>query len=303
MMSVDKTNHLSRNRCGNQGFTLIEIMVAMAILAILTVLTAQAIQTAIANRSKAKAIVSRESSVRDALSVIQNDLAAAFHHRDFEIKMYNEIVAANNAPKTNPGAPPADSDGLTPPPTPTPAPAPTQETPPAPKLEPRPTPQELTGFSGDAESVYFTVLNHTRTTRDAPESDQAKVGYFVKDCKSRQHPDKMTKCLYRSLATELDDDVKKPGPASLLLENIEMFQLRYLGPGSDDLVDHWQTGTNSRDKNMADNFPYAVEVTLSVHDKNDANEKLFSAQVLAPLHFPNNLPKKSESGKGGAPGA
>jgi prepilin-type N-terminal cleavage/methylation domain-containing protein len=270
------------------GFTLIEVMVALAILAALSVLTAQSMQTAIANRSKAKAQVARDSSIRDALSVISADVGAAFHHRDIQTAMLNEIT--NPTPTPGPGGiPPGQQQ---PPQFSAPQGNPNGST--SAGATPRPTPVNLTGFIGDSESMYFTVLNNVRTLRDAPESDQAKIGYFVKSCKSRTSPGKPSKCLYRAHSPVLDDDVSKPGPAAMLIDNVETFKLRYLGPGHEEPVEQWKTGAQGRDAAAADNFPYAVEITLTIHDRNDPKEKPLTATILAPIRFPNNAEKKDE---------
>lgn len=277
------------------GFTLIEVMVALAILAALSLLTAQAMRSGISNKMIMQTAIERETLVTDALRIIRADITAAFHHRDIAVAMYNEIVSPPKNPNPNnpqqnpaPGAPPANPNP------PNNANNQNQQTPQVPLGTPRPTPIPMTGFSGDPEALYFTTLNHTRTIRDAKESDQAKVGYYVKSCKTRRgNKEENTRCLFRSLSTQLDGDVTQTGPESILVENVEEFKLRYLGPGQDDYVDTWKTGQNGVE-GTRDKFPYAVEVTLTVHDKNDKKEKPYSQTILVPIRFPNNEPNEEE---------
>lgn len=250
------------------GFTLLEVMVALAILAVLSLLTAQSISNGIASRTKFQDEIARESSVQDALRIIQADVSAAFHHRDITIAMLNELKT-NPTPGVTP-APDAASAGT-----------------------PHPTPVPMTGFVGTAEAMYFTALNNVRSARDAKESDQAKIAYFVKSCRARGSGSTknggQTKCLYRALSPNLDNDVTKTGPETLLLENIEEFKLRYLGPASDEFVESWKTGEGA-DPATKDLFPLAVEITLTKHNRADPKDKPYSQTILVPIRFPNNPP-------------
>lgn len=271
------------------GFTLIEIMIAMAILAVISILSAQTMRAGIQDRETVANEIASDSKVADALRIVRTDVNAAYHYRDLF------ITIANNAEKP---------DVVTPPPGQPPAPA----TPPAPgttaAATPRPTPPEITGFIGDATSMYFTTLSNIRTVQDSQVSDQAKIGYFIKSCKAREPGNKVVqaKCLYRSISPYLDEYVDKPGEETVLLEHVDQFKLRYLGPGrgtSTDLeyVETWKTG-KAGDAITKANFPYAVEVTLSIDDKNNPKAKRVTASALIPIRFPNNPPKN----KDGTPG-
>jgi hypothetical protein len=156
---------------------------------------------------------------------------------------------------------------------------------------------------GDAKSMYFTTLSNVRTQKDVRESNEAKVGYFLKTCQSRslisaQQKTTPSQCLVRTLSPFLDDDVTKTGPETVLVENVKEFKLRYLGPGHDDYVEEWKTGKNG-DVNSKDNFPYAVEITLAIQDKADPKSKPVASTIVAALRFTNNPP--SPTATGGAP--
>ncbi len=233
------------------GFTLIEIMVAMAILAGLSILIAQTLKTSFDSRAKIQADLNRESVVYDALRIMQNDIAGAFHYRD---------MMADTAPSPSPGQQPTPSA----------------------------TPSDFTAFVGEKESMYFTVFNHPRTQKDAPESDQAKVGYYLKDCNSVGGKSEKSKCLYRAVSPVLDNDVTKIEDGIVLVEHVDEFKLRYLGPGHDDFVESWKTGDKATEDITRLSFPYAVEITLVTLNKNNKKDKQFGATVLAPIRFPNN---------------
>jgi prepilin-type N-terminal cleavage/methylation domain-containing protein len=284
--------------CRESGFTLVEIMISMAILAAISILSAQTMRAGISDREAVQEEISADAQVADAMRIIRTDVGAAYHHRDIFVTLMNNAAKPDPKPTPKPG----DPSSLVPPPPPAPA---NPNAPPEPT--PRPTPPEVTGFIGDSESLYFTTLSNQRTIQDSQESDQAKVGYFVKSCRARSgNKTVQDNCLYRSFSPFLDEDIDKPGDEMVLLEHVSEFKLRYLGPGrgtSTDLeyVDSWKTG-KAGDDISKDKFPYAVEVTIVFEDKNDPKAKKVTASALLPIQFPNNPPKKDPNASGLADG-
>ena len=154
----------------------------------------------------------------------------------------------------------------------------------------------MTNFVGETESVYFTTTTNQRTIKDSQESDLAKVGYFTKTCSS-MGPNKgagTSTCLFRSVTPYLDDEVTKGGTETMLVDHVEEFKLRYLGPEQEDYVSAWKTDQNGTEQTR-DVFPYAVEITLTLLNKNDKKDKAVTGTILAPINFPNNKPKKSNT--------
>lgn len=276
------------------GFTLIEVIVALAILAVMTVLTAGAIQNAVRTRAKASGVITRESAVRDALRVIERDVNTVFNYRATSPESAEAQAAgqpgAPGAPAAAPGSP-----GF--------APSPAAAGQPA--LDPNlPQNKKLTQFLGERDRMDFTSLSHVRTSRDAAESDQVEVGYYLAPCKSRSRDRSVeSSCLWRRESTQIDDDVAKGGEAAVVIEHVESFRLRYLGPGKEDWQDVWKTD-KSGDDVTKDHFPYAVEVALKVFDKTDPNAKPVSMTMVAEIRFPNNPPKRTDqqNAQPGAPG-
>ncbi|MES2965601.1 MAG: type II secretion system protein GspJ [Bdellovibrionota bacterium] len=267
------------------GFTLIEVIVALVILAGLSMLTAQAIRSGVENRDQVSGELAREARVADALNIIRSDVSLAFHHRDITIRMLNEI----NKPPTPPPVPTPDANGNIPP-TPPPTPFDPNASPPP---TPRPTPKIVTDFVGDGVSMYFTSLANVRVLRDSKESSQAKIGYYLRSCSSmsaRSGKANTSNCLVRTVAPYFDEDVTKPGAETVLLENVLEFNLRYMSVGNEELLESWKS-KDGADANTKDKFPFAVEVTLSAHDKSDPKDKRVTATALIPIRFPNNPPK------------
>jgi hypothetical protein len=162
----------------------------------------------------------------------------------------------------------------------------------------KPIPKNLTAFIADAESIHFTSLSNVRLYRDVPESEQMEVGYFTRQCRSRK-PKKgqdsagSSLCLVRRTSPNIDEDVTQGGTEVVLVENVQEFKLRYFGPQREDWIETWKTGKNG-DAISKENFPYAVEISLAVHDKSDPKSKPVSMVLVAPIRFPNNPPKKKE---------
>lgn len=288
------------------GFTLIEVVISLMILAMLSVLTTNAMRRAIDNRELVSNDVARDARLADAIRVFRADITSAYHHRDFLTKLTNEAkdpnfkdeAAAGGAGRPGGAAGSAAGAG-----SPAGVGASGGDTPPRVCIDEntgqqisctKPTPVELTGFVGESASLYLTTLSNIRTIRDSAESNQAKVGYYTKSCTIRMDAKTFpSKCLYRSVSPNVDKELTTPGPETVLLENVEQFQLRYLGPGNDDYVDSWKTGEGAP-AGTKEKFPYAVEITLTTQNKNDRKDKKTTASALVPLWFPNNEKDKNK---------
>lgn len=273
------------------GFTLIEILVATAILAFLSIYTAQSIQSAIKSKVKIEKEIAATSQVRDALSVIERDIHLAFNYRDFNIELYNlagKNRQAQSNQNQNPSQPPPGQSS------PNPGGTPGQATPPPTPAQPfEPKQQKIyTQFLGGENELTFTSLNHPRTTSDSKTSDQMVVGYSLKDCSERLNPSAKSRCLWRRVNPIITSDITRGGVDSVLLENVTKFELRYIGPGKVfEKAENWpkQWYTNEKgDEITKGKFPYAVEVTLEAHNKNVTGQKPVRMTVVAELRFPNN---------------
>lgn len=269
----------------NRGFTLLEIMIAIAILSGLALMTAEAIQNALANRSKFSKQIKDDALVRDVLRVIERDVALAFHHRDISTTMLNEIEQERLKKAGGQNLTPDQLQQL-------------QNS-----GQVKQVPKNFTAFFGEEDSLHFTTLANVRTYQNSPESEQSEVGYSVRACRSRKpkagrREATSSRCLFRRITPYLDDDVTKGGAEIVLVENVKEFKLRYFGPERDDWVPIWKTGRDG-DAISKENFPLAVEVTLTVQDESDPKSKPVSMLLVAPVRFPNNPPKKQTTPEAG----
>lgn len=253
-----------------KGFTLLEVVIAVTILAILTAMTAQTVQRSLQMKKKIQEDIDRESQLRNAMRLIEKDINTAFHFRNLSYEMQQDIKKQQEGQPgggVNPNAP----------------------------QNPEEIPKNFTQFLGSESQLDFTSLNHVRMMKDIKESDQEEVGYFLEACKSRLDAKASSQCLKRRTSALVDDDVSKGGAAITLLEYVTTFKLRYLGKGKEDWVTDWRSDGRS-DETLKDKFPQAVEVTLATNQPNAAGVgKEYGITSVFAIQFPNNKPEKTSA--------
>ena len=91
-----------------------------------------------------------------------------------------------------------------------------------PSLDLRPSNTAFIGKdNGRDDRIDFTSFSHRRLYRNAPESDQNEISYFV-----TEHPDDPdVKVLARREQNRIDDDPRRGGKSQILVENIEEFNV------------------------------------------------------------------------------
>ena len=294
------------------GFTLIEVLISIAILAVISIYTATSIQQSIKSKKRYETEIDRRSQLRSALELITRDVNLAFNHRDIGAELYNlaweSRIKDAEAKEKKGGAggnTPADPADPADPPEDTPAGNdPSAGGTLSQRLKQKFKKKEIrifTHFLGSGERLDFTSRSYLRTMADAKSSDQIEVGYFLRDCKNRMNPKESSKCLVRRVANLLDGKVDEGGTETVLLENVLQFVLRYTGEGYDDeWTDVWKTGDEASDARTKSNFPYAVEITLGIKEPEKPESKGLSMTVVAQLRFPNN-PSPTASDPNGQP--
>lgn len=273
----------------SRGFTLIEILVSMSILAFISLYTYQSIERGARMKVKVQKDISRYSGVRDAMKVIERDINLAFNYRDINIDLYNEMgkmrqQQAQQQQQQQQQQPPPGGQN-----------PPGQQQQQQQQQAKAFTPKEqkiLTGFLGGPNDLNFTSLSHIRSGGNIQDSDQAEIGYFLKDCRNRSNKKWQSQCLWRRDTPIIDDDLTKgtdgSGVEQVLLENVTRFDLRYLGAEKpEEWVKQWFTNEKGEDYQRG-KFPWAVEVTIETQNKNDKADKPVAMTMVVPLRFPNN---------------
>lgn len=250
------------------GFTLLELVIAIAIFAVLSAFVANSIQNGVKAKARVQAQIDEVSRMRDAMKLIEKDINLAYHHLDWE-KEFQDLVKKKSA---------------------------TPGTPPAPEIPSEVTRQDpSTHFVGDETSINFVTMNNARFQTEKKLADFVEVGYFLKTCQSVDGKNN-SQCLWRRQSGPVDLDVTKGGDELVLLENVTELKFRYLGQGKQDWVTDWNSTDQSNDALERGHYPLAVEVSLSLH-KGEKSKK-HSMQFVANIHFPNNPVKKDQNPQG-----
>jgi general secretion pathway protein J len=91
--------------------------------------------------------------------------------------------------------------------------------------------------SGSSDRLDFTSFSHQRLLRDAHESDQNELSYFM--ARDPEHGDKYD--LVRREQKEIDLDATKGGVVNVLCEDVTAFDVQYLEPLTDIWLDSWDS--------------------------------------------------------------
>lgn len=263
------------------GFTLIEVVLAITIMATLTVLSSQSIQQAIKAKEKIQDQLADMSKVRDSLRVMERDINLAYHYRDLELEFEAELRKKSKpTPAAGAAPPPPDDLYLS-----------------SPEYQQRmqfrrdPT----TDFIGKEDALDFATMNTGRVVESEIMADFIKVGYSLEPCKKMNVEGTSSKCLVRRQANIVEGDITKGGEKTVLLEDVSEFKLRYFGKGRQEWNSDWNTKTG--DGATKGNFPQAVEISLGIEIERKGKKKKVSMQLVAAVRNPNNSDSPSPRGQ------
>ncbi len=110
--------------------------------------------------------------------------------------------------------------------------------------------------SGFGDRIDFTSVSHTRIYRDARESDQNEISYFVTD-----HPTGEGKVLARRMSPRIDEKPQEGGRVEVMLEDVLEFELEYLDAVNWEWQSNWDTTTGTGQVNR---LPAQVRIKLTV---------------------------------------
>jgi prepilin-type N-terminal cleavage/methylation domain-containing protein len=258
------------------GFSLLEVMIVLTILATLTVLTSQSIQNAVRSKVKIDYLNDDMGRVRDALRIMQRDVELIYHCQDLELEIKNLIKEKRNKLFTDAQkkGTPSNPGGASPPPS---KPNTTETTiqfnpndPNDPLNQKSPNRMDpTTHLIGSEDKVYFVTMNNSRINDTNPSADFIKVGYELEKCK-KVGQDKESLCIIRKSSPIAEGDLTQGGEKNVLLENVSEFKLRYLGKEKQDWTSDWNTMNG--DASTKGKFPDAIEI--SVKTEREENKKM-----------------------------
>lgn len=251
--------HLGWKRKSPGGFTMVEVMISMAILTSITVMTWAAVSSMFASKDLLTARAERYQEVRVTMDRIGEDLAAAYVAGP--AFGGDEIPGEALVRSTD-----ADSDK-----------DPLQNL-----LE---EPIEY-GFIARSEEINFTSFSHLRTQQNEKASRHSEIGYFIRDVRDEDTGD-LVKRLMRREDTTPDNSLENGGSIFTLLEGIEKFELKYwdagptrLGTAEEVAEGRWVDSWDTTRRDNSGRLPTRIKIRLELPPQppNTRNE-IFVTQV------------------------
>lgn len=212
---------MTRRATKQRGVTLIEMMVAMAILAIVATLMYTGFTQTSRNKKRIEAELDRAHEVRMGVERIAREMSMAF------------VSAQGNPDQTLQAVKTAF----------------------------------IAKEAGGGSQVDFTSFSHKRLYRDAHESDQNEIGYYL----ASDPDDSRIKVLARREQNRIDDDPEKGGRTQIMIRDVTGFELAYLEPLTGEWVTTWDTTQPAMQLNR---LPAQVRIKVSIPGANGRGEDL-----------------------------
>lgn len=132
---------------------------------------------------------------------------------------------------------------------------------------------------GSRDRLDFTSFSHQRLYRDAKESDQNELSYFV-----ARDPDAADqRVLVRREQARIDDDSQRGGTLQVVLHDIDSLEFEYLDPTTNEWVRSWDTVQGTAQPNR---LPAQVKIILGVisHEGRRTIQKI-GTRVSLPIRY------------------
>lgn len=202
---------MTRRSKRQRGVTLIEMMVAMVILAIVATLMYTGFSQTSRNKKRVEAELERAHEVRKGVERVARELSMAFVSAQANPDQSLEVVKTAFIAKE----------------------------------------------AGGGSKIDFTSFSHKRLYRDAHESDQNEIGYFM----GRDPDDSSIKVLARREQNRIDDDPEKGGRTQILIRDITGFELAFLEPMTGEWVTTWDSTQAAMQLNR---LPTQVRIKVTI---------------------------------------
>jgi general secretion pathway protein J len=133
--------------------------------------------------------------------------------------------------------------------------------------------------SSPFDRVDFAAFAHRRIVKDARESDQCEVGYSV--ASDPELPDKMD--LIRREQQPIDQDPVRGGVVNVLVENIEVFSLKYLDANTGIWQDTWDSTLVNAQYNR---LPLEIKISITLKGRPGLDSTTFTTKIMMPMLTP-----------------
>ncbi|MEM8608205.1 MAG: type II secretion system protein GspJ [Myxococcota bacterium] len=136
--------------------------------------------------------------------------------------------------------------------------------------------------NGREDRLDFTSFSHRRLYRNAKESDQNEISYFV-----TEDPDEPgSRVLARRQQNRIDEEPRKGGKSQILVRGVEEFNIEYFDPLLSEWVQEWTSDDRFK---QANRLPTQVRFRLTVRDPTrPGNSHTFGTRATIPLTYALN---------------
>lgn len=221
-----------------RGITLIEVMIALAVLSMIVVSVWSGFRGTMSGMQATEEIQNRYAIVRNGLTRMQSELMMTYlsHNRPLDdVRQYTLLDGVDNSTR----------DDLT-----------------------------------------FSSFAHLRMRKDANESDQCVLQYFIEKDPEDPQRTHLFRRESRRLTGDKADQLDEYFPAYVMIEDVEEFDVKYWDDRQREWLDEWRTTRNDM---QPDRLPTRIKMKLVVKDGTD--RVTFTAQAALPMQEKIDLGK------------
>jgi len=242
------------------GFTLIEVLIAIALLGMISVTIYKTVTSSFRLRTSLAAEGEFNNSVRLAMSIIERDISRVFtpiglvpNQEQPNSKSQEAISQADLDREMEFWTPAVHPSGI-----------------------------RMSRFKGDESSISFVSSSHIKIYRDVPEAELIQVSYELEDDDREEAPER-SKVLVRKINSNVfvDPNDKDWGKKTYpLLTGVKELKLKYFDPRKDDWRADWENARSSGNK-----WRYPSRVSIEMMVESDAGFSFFVSEEI-PLDIP-----------------
>jgi len=217
-----------------KGFTIVEVMIAVGILAALSGLMWSSISSLYKTRDIVEERTARMQAVRITMDRLSREIASAF------------VAGPEFGGLDLPGEENEDID----------------------TMSSRATPKHF-GMLGEDDAIHFTGFSHQRTVEGERAGYGAEIGYFLRN--DRDDEGNQIRVLMRRVDVSFDDDLTRGGVIQRVLEDVEDIEFKYWDPGSTELgtleeiaEGRWVSRWDTSRREFAGRLPTRVQIRLTL---------------------------------------
>lgn len=248
--------HLRCNTSGSTGFSLLEVLIAMAIFSMVALITVQGTTSGFKVDKSVTTETEFYQNIRIALWHIERDISLAFHaFPDTKLGDYyrrQTSIEKGTAVQYKPSS----------------------------------------FFIGTPEKLTFSSSSHKRLYKDSKETETCEVGYFTQS----DEDDLSVQTLRKRESFFIDSDFEEGGTIFKLIDIVESVKFRYFTRKGFGAEGKWIEKWDSTDGEFRFLFPEAVEITIVVPDPFNKKERITFAEKIKILNPNNLQVNKAQQG-------